>query len=52
MTKTLFTQVRVLDGSGAADVNFLVGANDLKSARAELSRGVLDRLQAVLGCSW
>lgn len=29
----------------AAYVNFLTGANDLKSARAELSRGVLDHLQ-------
>jgi len=29
----------------AAYVNFLVGVNDLKSARAELSRSVLDRLQ-------
>lgn len=30
----------------AAYVNFLVGANDQKSARAELSKGVLDRMQA------
>jgi tetratricopeptide (TPR) repeat protein len=30
----------------AAYVNFLAGANDLKSARAELSQGVLNRLQA------
>ena len=29
----------------AAYVNFLVGCNDLRSARAELSQGVLDRLQ-------
>mmetsp|Transcript_14047 Transcript_14047/g.22124 ORF Transcript_14047/g.22124 Transcript_14047/m.22124 type:complete len:851 (-) Transcript_14047:73-2625(-) len=30
----------------AAYINFLVGANDLSSARSELSRGVLDRLRA------
>ena len=29
----------------AAYVNFLVGCNDLRSARAELSQGVLERLQ-------
>jgi tetratricopeptide (TPR) repeat protein len=29
----------------AAYINFLTSVNDLKSARAELSRGVLDRLQ-------
>eukprot|EP00931_Biecheleriopsis_adriatica_P105082 TRINITY_DN79677_c0_g1_i1.p1 TRINITY_DN79677_c0_g1~~TRINITY_DN79677_c0_g1_i1.p1 ORF type:complete len:850 (-),score=186.97 TRINITY_DN79677_c0_g1_i1:79-2604(-) len=30
----------------ACYVNFLIGSNDLRSARAELSQGVLDRLQA------
>eukprot|EP00933_Yihiella_yeosuensis_P050692 TRINITY_DN48484_c0_g1_i1.p1 TRINITY_DN48484_c0_g1~~TRINITY_DN48484_c0_g1_i1.p1 ORF type:complete len:846 (+),score=196.37 TRINITY_DN48484_c0_g1_i1:101-2638(+) len=30
----------------AAYVNFLIGSNDLRSARAELSKGVLERLQA------
>jgi len=30
----------------AAYVNFLVGANDLRGVRTELSRGVLERLQA------
>jgi len=30
----------------ACYVNFLIGCNDLRSARAELSKGVLDRLQA------
>lgn len=32
----------------AAYVNFLAGANDLRAARAELARGVLDRLQAIV----
>jgi len=32
----------------AAYVNFLISTNDLRSARAELSRGVLDRLQAAV----
>eukprot|EP00913_Durusdinium_trenchii_P025136 g23595.t1 len=29
----------------AAYVNFLIGCNDLRSARAELTQGVLDKLQ-------